>query len=570
MLGGPALCAAPAGLPAGAVAPISATLLADPAVVSYILVNADTDQDILTLTDGATLNLALLPTRNLNIRATTDPAVAGSVVFELSGTQTQSITESVAPYALFSDFQGDYFNWTPAAGSYTLTATAYSEAGGGGTAGTPLTLSFSVLDPPANVTSFTLVNADTDQDIQTLTTGTALNLSTLPTRNLNVRANVNSSPVRSVVFALSGAQTQNVTENTAPYALFSDDTGNYNAWTPTPGTYALTATPYVGANGTGDNGAALTINFSVIDPSGTVTSFTLVNADTDQDIQTLTAGAVLNLYGLPTRNLNIRANTAPAAVGSVVFAMSGQQSAGITESVLPYAMFGDMQGNYNVWNPAVGSYTITATPFPAANGVGAAGEGLAISFRVIDQANPLPVKLTSFTTQAQSAGVLLRWTTASEEFNREFVVERSTDGKTFSQLATVAGQGSTSTTHHYTYLDKQLPAGSVVLYYRLRQIDTDGTTHFSPVRTLSPTTNGQRLQLYPTTVTDGRVYYEISSENAAAGLLELFTMQGQRVPYQSTGTISAGSISTQGLPAGLYLLRYTSAEGTFTNRFILP
>ncbi|RYU74628.1 hypothetical protein EWM57_20380, partial [Hymenobacter persicinus] len=39
----------------------------------------------------------------------------------------------------------------------------------------------------------------------------------------------------------------------------------------------------------------------------TVTSFTLVNADTDQDIQTLAPGAVINLSTLPTRNLNIRA-----------------------------------------------------------------------------------------------------------------------------------------------------------------------------------------------------------------------------------------------------------------------
>jgi hypothetical protein len=195
-------------------------------VTSFTLVNADTDQDIQTLTPGAVINLSTLPTRNLNIRANTDPAVVGSVVFELSGAQVQNQTESAAPYALFSDFQGDYFNWTPPAGSYSLTATPYSGAGGSGTPGTALTISFSVLDPTGAVTSFTLVNADTDQDIQTLTSGSVLDLSSLPTRNLNVRANVSSAPVGSVLFALSGPQNQNLLEGSAPFALFSDVAGN--------------------------------------------------------------------------------------------------------------------------------------------------------------------------------------------------------------------------------------------------------------------------------------------------------------------------------------------------------
>ncbi|RYU72063.1 PKD domain-containing protein, partial [Hymenobacter persicinus] len=79
------------------------------------------------------------------------------------------------------------------------------------------------LDPDCATTSFTLVDADapTDQDIQPLINGSILNLATLPTRNLNIRANTNPATVGSVVFALSGTQTQNQTESVAPYALFS-------------------------------------------------------------------------------------------------------------------------------------------------------------------------------------------------------------------------------------------------------------------------------------------------------------------------------------------------------------
>ncbi|MFD1143521.1 T9SS type A sorting domain-containing protein, partial [Larkinella insperata] len=51
-----------------------------------------------------------------------------------------------APYALFGDSNGNFNNWAPAVGSYTLTATPYTATAAGGTAGTPLTISFTVID----------------------------------------------------------------------------------------------------------------------------------------------------------------------------------------------------------------------------------------------------------------------------------------------------------------------------------------------------------------------------------------------------------------------------------------
>ncbi|WP_347158204.1 T9SS type A sorting domain-containing protein [Pontibacter chitinilyticus] len=111
---------------------------------SFTLVNADTDTDIKTLTSGATINLAALPTKHLNIRYNSGSS-AGSIVFRLSGAQSKSRTESGAPYALAGDSNGDYYSWTPAVGSYTLKATPYSLKGGSGTAGTTLSVNFTVV-----------------------------------------------------------------------------------------------------------------------------------------------------------------------------------------------------------------------------------------------------------------------------------------------------------------------------------------------------------------------------------------------------------------------------------------
>lgn len=123
-----------------------------PGVVSYSLMDADTDQPIGELSAGDELNLASLP-GNLAIRANTSPASVGSVKLVLGGRQSRTQLETGAPYSLFGDTDGDYRAWTPAAGSYTLTASAYTGPSASGQPGKPLTISFRVVaqTPPARV-----------------------------------------------------------------------------------------------------------------------------------------------------------------------------------------------------------------------------------------------------------------------------------------------------------------------------------------------------------------------------------------------------------------------------------
>ena len=126
------------------------------AVTSLTLFNADTDLPIAgydPLPNNATLNLATLPTRNLNIRANTNPATVGSVRFAYDANANYKV-EGLAPYAIAGDNgttasgTPNYNPWTPAVGSHTLTVTPYTAGGGGGTAGTPLTVNFTVTNTP--------------------------------------------------------------------------------------------------------------------------------------------------------------------------------------------------------------------------------------------------------------------------------------------------------------------------------------------------------------------------------------------------------------------------------------
>ena len=84
---------------------------------------------------------------------------------------------------------------------------------------------------------------ETNEDVFELEDGLAINISALPTTSLNIRANTTSG-VGSVALELNGALTRTRTENFAPYALYGDFSGNYNAQIFPIGDFSLTATPY--------------------------------------------------------------------------------------------------------------------------------------------------------------------------------------------------------------------------------------------------------------------------------------------------------------------------------------
>lgn len=117
-------------------------------VVSLVLVNSATEKDVATITDGQTISLSALGITKCNIRAVTNPSTLGSVKFELSGAQSKTSYDNKAPYALHGDDgNGNYYygNWNPpAAGTYTLKATPYTDDDLKGTAGNSKTITFTI------------------------------------------------------------------------------------------------------------------------------------------------------------------------------------------------------------------------------------------------------------------------------------------------------------------------------------------------------------------------------------------------------------------------------------------
>ncbi|GAB4398894.1 MAG: hypothetical protein OHK0053_18300 [Microscillaceae bacterium] len=367
------------------------SITAEPPVtpeVIFTLVNAQTDVDLLTLSEGQSLDLSSLPTNFLSIRADLANPV-GSVRMVLSGPLNHTQTESLLPYALFGDNPtGNYNGRNFVPGDYTLTVTPYSGPKLADTPGVPFVLNFTLTLPAPALTALNLIDALNDVVIGPLSDGQVLNSADFSNLFFSVEA-LGNAQVGSVYFELSGPLNRTATENLPPYALYGDANGgtNYLGANFLSGNYTLRATPYAGDNRSGAQGTPIEISFTLNVPNApTLLSATLVNAQTDLDIRTMVMNDVLDVSQLGAA-LSIRANANGSLTESVRFVLKkdGQTIINRIENIEPYALLGDNPtGNYNNWTPANGQYELILTPYAGNNATGLVGADLVLPFEVIN------------------------------------------------------------------------------------------------------------------------------------------------------------------------------------------
>lgn len=166
-------------------------------------------------------------------------------------------------------------------------------------------------------------------------------------------------------------------------------------------------------------------------------------------------------------------------------------------------------------------------------------------------ATDLPVELLRFTASQNDLGVTLSWTTATEENNDYFGLERSIGGTEFIEIAQVKGVGNSQQLQTYQYQDLYYPAATT--YYRLRQVDLDGQFAYSPSVQVNATDEA-KYRLYPNPAKD-ILNVQLSQLSLVPLSLEIFDLQGQRV-QQETIAIGASQIriDLSSLSKGLYLV----------------
>ena len=157
---------------------------------------------------------------------------------------------------------------------------------------------------------------------------------------------------------------------------------------------------------------------------------------------------------------------------------------------------------------------------------------------------PLPVELTRFEATRAGSDAALAWSTATEKNSRGFEVQVSTDGRSYRVLSFVASPTAASTSpREYAYLDREASKAGL-RYYRLRQLDLDGTATFSPVRTLR--FEGKDARSFTAAPNPFRERLTLTVELpaglvAAPALLSLTDAAGRSLLTQRTPALPAGT-----------------------------
>ena len=179
--------------------------------------------------------------------------------------------------------------------------------------------------------------------------------------------------------------------------------------------------------------------------------------------------------------------------------------------------------------------------------------------------SPLPVELTHFSAKLGQGSVLLNWATASEKNNNKFVVERSANSESFEAIAEVAGHGTSTSAHTYSATDASpLPGTS---YYRLRQLDFDGTIAYSPVASIQNTAAFTgKLGLHPNPTVD---YTILTLPETADEIFEvqISTVSGKLI-RRVTIKRTEPRLDLRLLPAGTYLIQVQSTTMQTVQRLI--
>ncbi|MBI3233327.1 MAG: T9SS type A sorting domain-containing protein, partial [Bacteroidetes bacterium] len=119
-------------------------------------------------------------------------------------------------------------------------------------------------------------------------------------------------------------------------------------------------------------------------------------------------------------------------------------------------------------------------------------------FGIGDNTTVLPIDLVSFTVAADGFNAQLKWSTASEKNNKLFEIERSTNGQQFEKIDEVKGVGNSYQLHQYDYTDLKVLTDYAKVYYRLKQIDFDGTYKYSSIEYIQKAyQNKVNTSIYP-------------------------------------------------------------------------
>jgi len=198
-----------------------------------------------------------------------------------------------------------------------------------------------------------------------------------------------------------------------------------------------------------------------------------------------------------------------------------------------------------------------------------AGYSDGVIYNVVDPL-ALPIELLSFTAQTtDNKSVDLRWITASEKNSAHFEIQRSVDGISFLNISRTVAAGNSNTEQVYYFKDEKPFFGTS--YYRLKQVDIDGSVTYSDVVQVKLNRDYLTPNVYPNPVqNEHSLTIDFGNISSASVEIHISDMSGKRVYSR---TFEAGQnrfeIPVNGLASGMYVINGRFDEYYFNRKLIV-
>ena len=170
----------------------------------------------------------------------------------------------------------------------------------------------------------------------------------------------------------------------------------------------------------------------------------------------------------------------------------------------------------------------------------------------------LPVNFQSFYVTRQGSNIQLNWSTSEEVNNNYYAVEKSTDGRTWKQVAVVIGAGTSALVNKYAYSDKNIT--DAIVYYRIRQVDMNGGAFYSAVRFLRSDVTSQVTNIFA--ASNKTINIDFNSDVKDNVSIQLINMSGQVIVRKDFNQASYRLIvNAMSAGSGLYVVRVSDNKG---------
>ncbi|MDX2248933.1 MAG: PKD domain-containing protein [Bacteroidia bacterium] len=294
------------------------------------------------------------------------------------------------------------------------------------------------------------------------------------------------------------------------------------------------------------------------------------------------AGVFNNNFPFSNRSFYISTEKTPSANVNVELYITPEEFDALAAASIYVSSLGDLRiAKFSGGIPGVPGIGTPSVIIPSAASAGTGPGGSHVitfqtaSFSTFYLTGPdtyFPVEWLDFSAIQQGDDAKLTWATANETNSSHFVIERSDDATNYEQIGITRAAGNSSKVLEYNYIDPMITRqSSSHLFYRLRQVDLDGSFDYSKVEEVVLRFSNTQLSLFPNPATDAFTVL-VEAEKPAAARIQVMSLEGKQVidyQWQPKEVREKTEIQTRGWAMGIYFVRMSCGSTVSTVKLVV-